>query len=88
MLHYMKYNNIIINNLPQLLLTIEDFVELSWGSMSHKVGCYADLWKEKYPNLKSKKLKNIIINMALYRLSLCGSNSNLYITCLKKGSQL
>lgn len=45
-LHYMKYN-IIISNFPQLLLTIEDLIELSWGSMSHKVGRYADLWKQK-----------------------------------------
>lgn len=30
----------------QLLLTIEDLIELSWGGMGHKAGCYADLWKQ------------------------------------------
>lgn len=31
----------------QSLVTIEDFIELSWRGMSHKVGRYADLWGEK-----------------------------------------
>lgn len=42
-------------------LTIEDLIELSWGSMGHKVSRYADLWKQKeyqslQINLQQQKL--------------------------------
>lgn len=40
-------------------LTIEDLIELSWGGMGHKAGCYADLWKQikQIRDLKKKKKK-------------------------------
>lgn len=49
--------------LHQNQLTIEDLIELSWGGMGHKAGCYADLWRQirQIYHLRKKKISMIVI---------------------------